>query len=164
MNVFNVYTCLYELIVASLFKNSTNKILSLPPEDISQDFTHIILHFEFVFPHPATVLIQDPLTSTFWSPEGCTARTPFAEDDELKYGVREVNRRFSKTFYTTGLQRLRQRWKSCVDNEEDLKYIYIYINFVKNVPVTYVNFIANLIIVTEKKIGDNTFVPTFLLL
>jgi hypothetical protein len=33
--------------------------------------------------------------------------------------VREELRRFSKEFYTTGIQRLMQRWKKYVDNEED---------------------------------------------
>jgi hypothetical protein len=41
LNVFNVYTCLYELIMATLFKTSTNKFPFTVPEDINQDFTHI---------------------------------------------------------------------------------------------------------------------------
>jgi histone-lysine N-methyltransferase SETMAR len=43
----------------------------------------------------------------------------FADDDELKHSVREELRRFSKEFYATGIQRLTQRWKKCVDNEGD---------------------------------------------
>ena len=44
---------------------------------------------------------------------------PFADVDELKHGVREKLRRFGKVFYTTDIQRLTQRWKECVYNEED---------------------------------------------
>jgi histone-lysine N-methyltransferase SETMAR len=40
----------------------------------------------------------------------------FADDDELKYGVHEDLRRFSKEFDATGIQCLTQRWKKCVDN------------------------------------------------
>jgi histone-lysine N-methyltransferase SETMAR len=43
----------------------------------------------------------------------------FADDDELKHSVGEELRRFSKEFYTTGIQRLTQRWKKFVDNEGD---------------------------------------------
>lgn len=37
-------------------------------------------------------------------------------------------------------------------------------NFAKDVPVTYANFIVTIIVVTKKKIGDNTSLPTFVLL
>jgi histone-lysine N-methyltransferase SETMAR len=43
----------------------------------------------------------------------------FADDDELKHSVREELRRLSKEFYATGIQRLTQRWKNCVDNGGD---------------------------------------------
>jgi histone-lysine N-methyltransferase SETMAR len=33
--------------------------------------------------------------------------------------VREELRRFSNEFYATGIQRLTQRWKKCVENEGD---------------------------------------------
>jgi hypothetical protein len=42
----------------------------------------------------------------------------FADIDDLKYSVREELRRFSKELYATGLQRLTQRMKRCVDNGE----------------------------------------------
>jgi hypothetical protein len=38
----------------------------------------------------------------------------------------------------------------------------INLNFVKDVPMIYVDFIITVIIVSEKKIGDITFVPTFI--
>jgi len=38
------------------------------------------------------------------------------DDDELRNRLREELRRFSKEFYSTGIQRLMQRWKKCVDN------------------------------------------------
>jgi hypothetical protein len=38
----------------------------------------------------------------------------FADDGELKHGVLGDVRRFSKEFYTAGLQRLKRRWKKCV--------------------------------------------------
>jgi len=53
-------------------------------------------------------------------------------------------------FYTISLQRLRQRWKSCSDIEEDFVEKKK-ISLVKVVPVTNVNFIVTQIIVTEKK-------------
>jgi len=37
-------------------------------------------------------------------------------DDELRHRLREELRRFSKEFYSTGLQRLTQRWEKYVDN------------------------------------------------
>jgi hypothetical protein len=43
-------------------------------------------------------------------------RTPFGED-KPKYSVREEQGPFSKEFY--GIQRRKQRWRTCVDNEGD---------------------------------------------
>jgi hypothetical protein len=43
----------------------------------------------------------------------------FAEDDLLEHGVCEELRRYSKEFHATGIQRLKQRWKEFVHNEED---------------------------------------------
>jgi hypothetical protein len=43
----------------------------------------------------------------------------FADNDELKHSVRDELRRFSEELYTTGIQRLTQRWKKCVDSEGD---------------------------------------------
>jgi hypothetical protein len=45
-------------------------------------------------------------------------RRHFADIDDLKYSVREELRRFSKELYATGLQRLTQRTKKCVDHGE----------------------------------------------
>jgi hypothetical protein len=47
------------------------------------------------------------------------------------------------------MQRLRQRWKMCVDNEGD---------FVKDVPMIYIHFIVIVIIAYEKR-GGITFIP-----
>lgn len=44
----------------------------------------------------------------------------FSYDDEMKFSVREELRRFRKEFYGTSIQRLKQRSKKCVNNEEDL--------------------------------------------
>jgi len=43
----------------------------------------------------------------------------FSDDDELQHSLREELRRFNKEFYVIGIQRLTQRWKNYVDNEED---------------------------------------------
>ena len=47
-----------------------------------------------------------------------------------------------------GIQCLMQRWKECVDNQGDLVKK---INFVKGIPMIYVNFIVTAIIITVKK-------------
>ena len=44
----------------------------------------------------------------------------FVVDDELKQGVREEFRRFSKEFHASGIKRLTERLNVCVDDEEDL--------------------------------------------
>jgi hypothetical protein len=59
------------------------------------------------------------LLPSFLLRAGCLRGRRFADDDELKHSVREELGRFSKEFYTTGTQRLTQRWKKCVDTEED---------------------------------------------
>jgi hypothetical protein len=43
----------------------------------------------------------------------------FSDEDELQHSVREELRRSSNEFYATGIQRLTQRCKNYVDNEED---------------------------------------------
>ena len=40
----------------------------------------------------------------------------FVDDDGLRHRLREELQRFNKEFYSTGIQRLTQRWKKCVDN------------------------------------------------
>jgi hypothetical protein len=62
--------------------------------------------------------------------------------------LRDELRRFSKELYTTGIQRLTQRWRKCVDNEGDFVEN---LNFVKDVPMIYVSSITVVIIVSEKK-------------
>jgi len=42
-----------------------------------------------------------------------------ADDDELNHSVCEEPRHFSKEFIPTGIQRLTQRWKMCVNSEGD---------------------------------------------
>jgi hypothetical protein len=79
----------------------------------------------------------------------------FADDDELKHSVRDDLRRFSKELYTTGIQRLTQRYKKCVDNEGD---------FVKYAPMIYVSFTIIVILVSKKKVGGITVVPALVYL
>ena len=43
----------------------------------------------------------------------------FADDDELKYSVREELRHFGEEFLATGTQRLRQMWEKGFDNYGD---------------------------------------------
>ena len=61
---------------------------------------------------PSNFHLFDPLNGTRW-------RRRLADDDELKHGVREGLRRYSKEFYATGFQRLMQKWKKGVDSGED---------------------------------------------
>ena len=56
--------------------------------------------FSLILP---TVPIYHPPTSTFWPPERCNPMTPFWDNGELKHGVCEEIRRFSKRFYGTGM-------------------------------------------------------------
>jgi hypothetical protein len=57
-----------------------------------------------------------PLTDTLGG-------SSFADNDELEHNVREKLRRFRKGIYATGIQRLTQRWKKCVDSEEDFDFV-----------------------------------------
>jgi len=41
-------------------------------------------------------------------------------DNELKHGMHDELRHFSKEFYATRIQHVTQRWKKCADNERDL--------------------------------------------
>jgi hypothetical protein len=41
----------------------------------------------------------------------------FADDDELKQRFRDVVRSQGREFYSTGTQRLTQRWQKCVEND-----------------------------------------------
>jgi hypothetical protein len=62
----------------------------------------------------------------------------------------------------TSIQCLSQRWKKCVIMKETLWKNNL--NFVKDVPMIYVNFITILIVVFESKIGGCTLVLTFILM
>jgi hypothetical protein len=61
----------------------------------------------------------------------------------------------SAEFYATSIQHLMQRWKKCVYNEGDL--VKSNLNFVKNVPMIYANFIIIVISFCEKT-GGFTFI------
>jgi hypothetical protein len=78
----------------------------------------------------------------------------FAEDDELKHGLREELRRFSIEFYAAGIQRLMQRRKTVSRMKENLWKNSL--NFVTNAPIMYVN-----VITFCEKIRSFSFVPTF---
>jgi histone-lysine N-methyltransferase SETMAR len=59
----------------------------------------------------------------------------FAEDDELKRSVREELRRFSKEFFATGIQHLKQRCNSVLIMKKT--FWKNNLNFVKDVPLIY---------------------------
>jgi hypothetical protein len=79
--------------------------------------------FSLIFP---TAPIQHPRTYTFGPLKEDFRGRRFADDDdddELKHSVPEEIRCFGKEFPGTGIQRLAQRWKECVDKEENGKII-----------------------------------------
>jgi hypothetical protein len=78
----------------------------------------------------------------------------FAEDDELKHNVQGELRRVSKEFYATGIQRFTDRWQLASIMEATLWKNNL--NFVKDVPMIYLNFIIIVIKVSEKKVGGIT--------
>ena len=53
-------------------------------------------------------------------------------------GGREIQC-FSKEFYTTRIQPVMQRWKKCIDDGDMWKSN---LNFVKDIPMIYLNFIV----------------------
>jgi hypothetical protein len=74
---------------------------------------------------------------------------PFADDDhELKHSVPEDFRRCSREFYATDTQRLKQRWKQCVDNEAD--FVGKWAELCKDAPIVYAHVVIILITVWEK--------------
>jgi hypothetical protein len=73
----------------------------------------------------------------------------FTEDDELKHSVREELRRFSKEFFATGMQLLKQRRNSVLIMKKTLWKNNL--SFVNYVPLIYVSLIIIVIIVSEKK-------------
>lgn len=46
-----------------------------------------------------------------------------ADDDELNHSVCEELRHFNKEFNATGIERLTQRWKTCINSEGDFVII-----------------------------------------
>ena len=80
-----------------------------------------------------TAPIKHPLTSTFFGRLKDALRGRRVADDELKHSVLVDLRLFSKEFYATGIQRLTQRWKKCVDMKETVWKNNL--NFVNDVPM-----------------------------
>ena len=107
--------CTYhsDLFVAPLSKTSTSKISSPTQKRLALTllqkpaswicYTSSSVEFRF----SALRLLS------FWPPEVCTPRTPFSEHD-LKHGVHEELRRFSKEFYVTDTQLLTQTWENAL--------------------------------------------------
>jgi hypothetical protein len=148
LNVFNVCTCLYELIVALLFKNSTNKILSLSQKTLAN------------YPHKSVLWIYFP--SSRYSPDSGPSDFHFLvpwsmhSKDALLQKTTSWNTAFVKITDASAKHFTRLAYsvsgkggKVVLITKKIFKNIYI--KFVTDVLVTYVNFIVNLIIVTEKK-------------
>jgi len=86
--------------------------------------TRTSLRIEFLLPHPAynpDLALSD--LHPFGPLKEALRGRRFADDDELKHSVPEELWCFGKEFSGTGIQRLAQRWKKCVDNEENVKII-----------------------------------------
>jgi hypothetical protein len=64
--------------------------------------------------------------------------------------VRDVLRSRSKKFYNTGMQRLTQRWQTCVENEED--FMEKYLITAKEVRIMHADFVVTAIKFSEKKL------------
>jgi hypothetical protein len=78
------------------------------------------------------------------------------DDDKLKHTVYEDLQHFGKELYATSIQCLMQRWKSVLIMRDTLWKNNF--NFVKHIPMMYVNFLIIVVIVSEKKIGVITFI------
>jgi len=66
------------------------------------------------------------LLPSFWTLEDTFRGLRSADDEELKHSVRKELRLFSKEFYTTGIQRLMQRWKSVLLMKDTLRENNLY--------------------------------------
>jgi hypothetical protein len=70
-------------------------------------------------PHPTYSSDLAPSDFNLFGPLKKPLRGRRVADDKLKHSVRQELRRFIKELRATGIQRLTQKWKNCVDNEGD---------------------------------------------
>jgi hypothetical protein len=94
------------LVVAPLFKNSTNKPPSLPQKTLAMTLPAEICTWNLF---SLSSYLQHRFTTSDFHLFGPLKDAPrgrrFADDDELKLSVREEFRCFSKEFYSIGAQR-----------------------------------------------------------
>jgi hypothetical protein len=113
------------------------------PEDASRHLTRRCCHLEFVLP-------RSPYSSDL--PQSGVHLSYLLkvadDDDEPKHSKREELRLCSRTF-VTDIQRVTQRCENCGDNEGE--FVKNNLSFVKNVPMTYVNCIIIVVVVSEKQ-------------
>lgn len=89
---------------------------------------------------------------SFWLPEEVLQGRHFADDNRLKCSVHAELWYFSKEFYVTSLQHLTQRLKKSLSIIKETLWKNNP-NFVKDVPMIYVNFIKIEFIIAEEKMG-----------
>jgi hypothetical protein len=67
----------------------------------------------------------------------------------------------AKDVYATDMEHHTQTWKSVLIMKENLWKNNI--NFVKDIPIKYINFNVTVIIFSDEKIGNIIFIPNFVI-
>jgi hypothetical protein len=113
------------------------------PEDASLHLTRRCSHLEFVLPLPPYSSDLPPSDVRLFYP------LKVADDDELKHNVCEELQTLQQRVLATDIQRVTQRWKNCGANEGE--FVKNNLSFLKNVPMTYVNYVIIVVVVSEKQ-------------
>jgi hypothetical protein len=92
--------------MAFLFKNSTNKSSSVSLKTLATTLPAQVCTFILFLLILRTVPFNTLRLASFGLLKVVFRGRRFADDDELKDSVSEEHRRFSETFYATGMRRL----------------------------------------------------------
>jgi hypothetical protein len=126
LSVFSVCTYRFELIGHLSWRILLTAFLHCPRRRslwLSQQKSALWI---YSFSSPFTVPKLPPslslsLSLSLLPPKDDLRGRTFSDEDELQHSVREELRRSSKEFYATGIQRLTQRCKNYVDNEDSVE-------------------------------------------
>ena len=116
-NFFNVCTYCYQLIVATLFKNSTNKNPSLSHMTLANTWHTAVCTIHFFLPYsPYSSNLAHP-TFLFSSLKDALQGRHFAVDNKRKCSLHDEH--FCQEFCATNIQCQKQRSKSYFNNDGD---------------------------------------------